>query len=185
MAYLFSPCTPVLMMEKEFKTIYAINKYACENYLKMYQESFGIDYVVFRICVPYGNIIDNSLSFGTLGHMISKAEKGENITLYSDGSQKRSLIHAQDLAALILKASIEKDVTNDIFNIGGPDVLSIKEIAEMISKVYDVNIEYISWPEEHLKIESGDTIFDSSKLMSKVDYVYRYNFIKWIESLCN
>ena len=49
--------------EKEFKTLYAMNKFSCENYLKMYHDSFGITYTVFRICVPYGNAIDNTMSF--------------------------------------------------------------------------------------------------------------------------
>jgi len=166
--------------EKEFKTIYAMNKYACERYLKMYHESFGIDYLVFRICVPYGNIFDNSSSFGTLGNMISKAEEGENITLYGDGSQKRSFVHVHDLSSLILIASIEKGLVNDIFNIGGPDILSIRDVAEMVSDAYGVDIEYVPWPEEHRKIESGDTIFDSTKLIDKLDYQYEYDFRSWI-----
>jgi len=166
--------------KKEFKTIYAMNKYACERYLKMYHESFGIDYLVFRICVPYGNVFDNSLSFGTLGHMISKAQKGNDITLYGDGFQKRSFVHVHDLSNLILIASIEKGLINDIFNIGGPDILSIRDVAEMVSDAYGVDIEYVPWPEEHRKIESGDTIFDSTKLMDSLQYQYEYNFRSWI-----
>ncbi len=41
----------------ELKTIYAVNKFACENYLKQYSQIFGIKYCVFRICVPYGTRI--------------------------------------------------------------------------------------------------------------------------------
>ena len=41
--------------EKETKTIYAVNKLACEGYLKVYHNSFNIPFTIFRICVPYGN----------------------------------------------------------------------------------------------------------------------------------
>ena len=41
---------------KEFKTIYAINKFACEQYLELYSEIYNITYCIFRICVPYGTL---------------------------------------------------------------------------------------------------------------------------------
>ena len=50
---------------KEFKTIYSINKYACEQYLKMYSDVFDIRYCIFRICVPYGSLLDGVSSYGT------------------------------------------------------------------------------------------------------------------------
>ena len=49
--------------EKEFKTIYAVNKYACEQYIKMYSNVFGINYCIFRICVPYGTILEGVGSY--------------------------------------------------------------------------------------------------------------------------
>lgn len=63
--------------EKEFKTIYAINKFACENYLKQYSDIYGIKYCIFRICVPYGTLVPNASSYGTAEFMMSKAIKGE------------------------------------------------------------------------------------------------------------
>lgn len=48
--------------EKETKTIYAVNKLACEGYLYAYWKSFGIPYTVFRICLPFGNFIDGDYS---------------------------------------------------------------------------------------------------------------------------
>lgn len=51
--------------EKEFKTIYAINKYSCENYLWMYNNMYGIPYTVFRICLPYGTLVPEASSYGT------------------------------------------------------------------------------------------------------------------------
>ncbi|MBN8569601.1 MAG: NAD-dependent epimerase/dehydratase family protein, partial [Ignavibacteria bacterium] len=76
--------------EKEFKTPYALNKYSCEQFLKMYNNMYGLSYIVFRICVPYGNLVGDEYSYGTVGFFLNKAAKGENITLYGDGSQKRT-----------------------------------------------------------------------------------------------
>ena len=72
--------------EKEFKTIYAINKYSCENYLWMYNNMYGIPYTVFRICLPYGTLVPEASSYGTAEFFMKKATAGENITLYGDGT---------------------------------------------------------------------------------------------------
>lgn len=169
--------------EKEFKTIYAMNKFAGEQYLDMYRNAFGLRYAVFRLCVPYGNLLGCGLSFGTISHMISKAEKGEDITLFGDGSQRRSLIHIEDLARILVDAGTNKKTDNGVFNLGGPDVLSIRQIAERIAKLYGVRVKRVPWPPEHLKIESGDTIFDSRKLEKMMKVRYRHDFASWAETL--
>lgn len=169
--------------EKEFKTVYAMNKYACENYLEMYHNAFGIDYTVFRICVPYGTLTDKIGSFGTISHLVSKAEKGEDITIFGNGSQKRSLIHIGDLAEILIQAGLSAGTENDVFNISGPDILSIKEIAEQIATSYGVRVKSVPWREEYLRIESGDTIFDGSKLMQRIGYQYKYDFSSWVRGL--
>ena len=52
-----------------------------------------------------------------------------------------------------------------MFNIGGEDY-SLKEMAELIAKKYDVGVDYVPWPDVALKIESGDTVFDDQKIRS-------------------
>lgn len=169
--------------EKEFKTIYAINKFAGEQYLAMYQRSFGLDFSVFRICVPYGNLIDDKLSFGTISHMVTKAAKGEDIVLYGDGGQKRSLIHIEDVTEILIEAATNPATDNGVYNIGGPDTLSLRDIAGEIAGLYGVSVKSVEWPPEQLAIESGDTIFDSGKIMKIVKYRYRHDFRSWVKSL--
>ena len=47
---------------------------------------FHSHFTIFRICVPYGNLIDELYSYGTIGFFINRAMKGQNITIYGDGS---------------------------------------------------------------------------------------------------
>ncbi|MBK5241009.1 NAD(P)-dependent oxidoreductase [Clostridium sp.] len=149
--------------EKEFKTIYAINKYACEQYIEMYSRVYGVQYCIFRICIPYGTLIPNASSYGTAEFMLSKATKGENITLYGDGGVRRTLTYMGDLCNKLIVGGLSEKCVNDVFNIGGEDY-SLLEMATMIAGKYGIEIEFIPWPEVALKIESGDTVFDSDKL---------------------
>lgn len=165
--------------EKEFKTIYAINKYACESYLAQYHNVFDVNYCIFRICVPYGTLIEGASSYGTAEFMISKASKGENISLYGDGSVRRTLTYMEDLCKVMIEGAMSNSCKNDVYNIGGEDY-SLKEMAELISNKYEVGVDYIPYPEIALKIESGDTVFDDTKLNQIIPMKYKGAFVKWI-----
>jgi len=160
--------------EKEFKTIYAINKYACEQYLEMYNRVYGVQYCIFRICIPYGTLIPNASSYGTAEFMLSKATKGENITLYGDGSGRRTLTYMGDLCNVLIAGALSDQCVNDNFNVGGEDY-SLLEMATFIAGKYGVEVEFVPWPEVALKIESGNTVFDSGKL----DIYYKSYFMKF------
>lgn len=165
--------------EKEFKTIYAINKFACENYLKQYSDVYGIKYCIFRICVPYGTLVPNASSYGTAEFMMSKAIKGENISIYGKGSVRRTITYIEDLCKIMIEGAFNNKCINDVFNIGGENY-SLKEMAEQIASIYNVSIDYIPWPEIAKKIESGDTVFDDRKLRKNLNFNYNMSFKRWI-----
>lgn len=166
--------------EKEFKTIYAINKYACEQYLEQFYRVYDVQYSIFRVCIPYGTLIKDASSYGTTEFMLSKATKGDNIILYGDGSVRRTLTYMEDLCKILIEGALSNKCVNDVFNIGGEDY-SLKEMANLIANKYGVSIDYIDWPDVALKIESGDTVFDDSKLQKIIKKDYNGRFRKWIE----
>ena len=165
--------------ETEFKTIYAINKFACETYLKQYNHVFGVQYCIFRICVPYGTMITSASSYGTAEFMLKRATNGENISLYGDGSVRRTLTYMQDLCNVLVEGGMSESCLNDVYNVGGED-LSLREMAEMIASKYGVSVDYVPWPEIALKIESGDTVFDSTKLEGIIGNLTTSRFADWI-----
>ena len=169
--------------EKEFKTIYAINKYACEQYLEQFHRVYDVQYTIFRICIPYGTLVPKASSYGTAEFMLKKATKGENISLYGDGSVRRTLTYIEDLCICLIEGALSSKCANQIFNIGGEDY-SLKEMAELISKKYGVGVDYVQWPNIASKIESGDTVFDESKLCKILGNTNRYKFSDWINNIC-
>lgn len=148
--------------EKETKTIYAVNKIACENLLYAYRQNFDIPYTIFRICVPFGNMFSDDYSFGTIGFFIRQASNDRRITLYGDGSIKRTFTSMHDLCKQIVEVGMERVSDGEIYNIGG-HTYSLRNAAEIIASYYKAEISFISWPERDLKMESGSTYFDSSK----------------------
>lgn len=168
--------------EKEFKTIYAINKWACENYLLQFHNVFDLKYCIFRICVPYGTLISGASSYGTAEFMLQKAVSGQNISLYGDGLARRTLTYMGDLCNYLIQGGLCEECCNDVYNIGGEDY-SLKEMAVLIAKKYKVGIDYIPYPEVAERIESGSTIFNSEKLDKLIKIKNNTKFINWLQTL--
>lgn len=150
---------------KECKTIYAANKLACEGYLQAYRDSFDIPYTIFRICLPYGNLLSTDYSFGTVGFFIKQAKAGKDITLYGGGNIKRTFTHMEDLCFQIIEGSFLNDSNGQTYNVGG-EVLSLHDAAKIIAEKYGVKVVEIPWPERDLRIESSHTYFDDTKIRS-------------------
>lgn len=151
--------------EKESKTIYAVNKLACEGYLRAYHDSFDIPYTIFRICVPYGNLLSADYSFGTVGFFIQQAKTGKDITLFGGGSVKRTFTHMEDLCYQVTCGAFHPNSTGNTYNVGG-ESLSLHDAASIIAGKYGVKVTAVPWPEKDLRIESGHTCFDDSKIRS-------------------
>ena len=166
--------------EKEFKTIYAINKFACEQYLEQYHRVFGIRYCIFRICVPYGTLVPGASSYGTAEFMLKSVQNGQNISIYGDGTVRRTITYIEDVCLSLISGAFSDKCENDVFNVGGEDY-SLKEMAELTAEKYNVGVDFVPWPEQSLKIESGDTVFDSTKLESITGFRCEKKFAEWIQ----
>lgn len=151
--------------EKESKTIYAANKIACEGYLQAYHDSFDIPYTVFRICIPYGNLLSTDYSFGTVGFFIKQAKAGNDITLYGGGTIKRTFTHMEDLCFQIVEGAMKNESDGQIYNVGG-ETLSLKQAAETIAAKFGTKVVGVPWPERDLRIESDHTYFDDTKIQA-------------------
>lgn len=159
--------------EKDAKTIYAVNKQACEGYLKAYSYNFDIPYTIFRICVPYGNILDNNYSFGTVGSFLKMATENRDITLYGGGAVKRTFTHIYDLCYQMVEGSLNSESDNQIYNVGG-ETYSLHDAAVIFAQMYGVNVVAVPWPENDLRLESGHTYFDDSKIQNLLGpFIYK------------
>ena len=166
--------------EKEPKTIYAVNKLACEHILRIYESVFDIDFTVFRICIPYGNLVDGGQSYGTMKFFLDEAINKGRITLFGNGGQKRTFSHVEDICFSILEVIKNKHSNGNIFNIGGEN-MSLFELATLISNKYKSEIVCSDWPINALKIESGSTAFDSSKLDTLVKRNRIHTIKNWLK----
>jgi UDP-glucose 4-epimerase len=171
--------------EKDPKSIYAVNKIACEFILKSWSNAFDIPFTVFRICVPYGHLLPGTYSYGTLGFMINQAKKDGVISIYGDGSQKRTFTHVADICEIFGKIPLIETSKNKIINIGSNDSFEILKLATLISDKYGAKVIHKDWPILDYLIESGDTIFNDFLLQSINPYDYQKSVEDYIKNTIN
>ncbi|EKN71337.1 NAD-dependent epimerase/dehydratase [Neobacillus bataviensis LMG 21833] len=161
---------------------YAIHKLSCEHYLKAYHNMYDINYINFRISIPYGydNVFRNG--FGIVNSFIKKAFDNEEIKLFGDGSQLRDIIYIGDLVEILIRTidNVE-EVWNETYNLGGTEVLSLYEIASKVVKLIGSGkITFQPWPKEYSLIETGDLFLDSQKIYKKINYIPQFT----LEEVC-
>lgn len=148
---------------KNPKTTYALTKLVCEQTLEIYKDVFNINYDVLRICIPYGNLVNNDYSYGTLGFFVNRAKNNEAITIYGDGKLRRTFTHIEDICEVFILTAQKNRLSNSTYNVGGHGY-SLLEVAQKVAVKYNAKIEFIEWPRIASTIESGDTVFSSNKL---------------------
>jgi UDP-glucose 4-epimerase len=168
--------------ELQFKTPYAMLKFAGEQYLRMYAATFDLRWIAFRICVVYGEDIDSPTAHGTVSAFLEQAHRGADLVLFGDGRQRRTLTHIGDVAAAMVSGVRERRAIGDVWNIAGPDVLSVRQIADAIAAAHGVRVESRPWPDVDIRIESGDTVLDGGRLARLIGSAYRHGFYEWLSA---
>ncbi len=112
------------------RSCYDEGKRAAETLFLDYHRQYGTDIRIARIFNTYGPgmaIYDGRV----VSNFIVQALKGEDITVYGDGSQIRSLCYVSDLIEGLLSLFFTEDVYGPV-NLGNPEPLSMMELAREI-----------------------------------------------------
>jgi len=105
-----------------------------------YHTYHGVDTKIVRIFNTYGSRM--RLNDGrVLPAFIGQALRGEDLTIFGDGSQTRSFCYVDDLVEGIYRLLLND--CHDPVNIGNPDEITIAQFAEEIIKLTGTNQKVI------------------------------------------
>lgn len=114
---------------------YGIAKLAVEQELKVSQEMFGLDYVIFRPHNVYGerqNIGDRYRN--AVGIFMNQLLRGEPMTIFGDGTQVRAFTHISDVAPIIAECVSYPSARNQIFNLGADVPHTVNHLAKVVAE---------------------------------------------------
>ncbi len=112
------------------RACYDEGKRCAETLFFDYHRENGVDIRVIRIFNTYGPRMcpDDGR---VVSNFIVQALKGEDITLYGDGSQTRSFCYVDDLVEGMIRIMEQEDSVGPI-NLGNPSEFTIRQLAEKI-----------------------------------------------------
>jgi UDP-glucuronate decarboxylase len=96
-----------------------------------YHRMNNVDIKVMRIFNTYGPNM-HPADGRVVSNFIMQALRGEDITVYGDGSQTRSFCYVDDLIEGMVRLMNSRDGFTGPVNIGNPGEFTIKELAEMV-----------------------------------------------------
>lgn len=111
---------------------YAVVKNVGESFCRSYQQEFDLNYTIFRFFNTYG---PNQTTDFVMAKFIALALKNQDITIFGDGSQTRTFCYVDDNVDTCVKALNENKIVNDVINVGGNVIISIKQLAEKIIEI--------------------------------------------------
>jgi UDP-glucuronate decarboxylase len=116
------------------RSCYDEGKRCAETLFFDYHRQHAVEIKVARIFNTYGPRMHPN-DGRVVSNFIVQALKGENITIYGDGSQTRSFCYVDDLIeGFVRLMASPKKITGPI-NIGNPDEFTIRELADTVLKM--------------------------------------------------
>ena len=110
---------------------YGIHKLAIEQYLHLYHSLHGLAYCVLRLANPFGERQRSDAAQGAVAVFLDLALRGEEVTVWGDGSAVRDYVYVGDVArAFCMAATYEAPA--GVFNIGSGQGHSVNELLAAI-----------------------------------------------------
>ena len=126
------------------RACYDEGKRCAETLFFDYHRENQVDIRVVRIFNTYGpRMLENDGR--VVSNFIVQALKGEDITIYGDGSQTRSFCYVDDLLDAMMGVMDQEETVGPV-NIGNPVEFSIRELAEKVLEKTDSSSKLVEKP---------------------------------------
>lgn len=153
--------------------IYAIAKCASERALEILA---SIHKLTYNIAVPH-NIYGERVSLhdpyrNVLAIWINAILRGKPVIIFGDGEQRRAPSCIEDVLNPMIKLGFDKNINNEIINLGSAKHYTINELAQMVIDEFDLKLEPIYVPERPCEVKNAYCSIEKSvKLLDFKDKI--------------
>ena len=180
--------TPTLPKREDMRRLpispYGVAKLACEAYMQVYNQVYGLNTISLRYFNVFGPRQKDSNYSGVIAIWLGRILRNEDLIINGNGKNSRDFTYIKDVIQANLLAA-NNDVSGEIFNIGAGSPISLTELAKLILKIAN---------KENLKIlyaetRPGDILHsyaDISKAKRVLKFEPKYNqehglkeYFKW------
>lgn len=135
-------------MDPQPKDPYGVAKYAVEMDLEAAHDMFGLNYVIFRPHNVYGEYQNIGCRYrNVVGIFMNQILRGEPMTIFGDGEQKRAFSYVGDIIGMIARSAWTDEAYHEVFNVGSDVPHTLNELADAVATAMGVP----DHPVEHLE----------------------------------
>lgn len=147
------------------RACYDEGKRAAETLFFDYWRQYNLPIKVIRIFNTYGPRMDKN-DGRVVSNFITQALRGENITIYGDGSQSRSFCYVDDLVRGIVSMMDTPEHVVGPMNLGNPIEFTMLELAELVLKYTNSpsKISYQALPQDDPRQRKPDITYAIQQL---------------------
>ncbi|MGD2126363.1 MAG: NAD-dependent epimerase/dehydratase family protein [Desulfobacteraceae bacterium] len=149
-----------------------INKMAGEWYHILYNNVYGVRSCALRLTNTYGprmRIKDARQTF--LGVWIRYLVENKPLEIWGTGLQIRDFNYVEDVITAMLMAAITDSTNGEVYNLGGPEHVDLKELAALMVKVHgNGDYKIIPFPKDRQVIDIGDYYADYNKIQQALNW---------------
>lgn len=116
------------------RACYDEGKRVAETLFFDYHRVHGVDVRVMRIFNTYGPRMDVG-DGRVVSNFVCQALRGEDVTVYGDGSQTRSFCYVDDLVEGMVRLMNSRDGLTGPVNVGNPAEFTVLELAETVIRL--------------------------------------------------
>lgn len=141
-----------------------INKLAAEYYHLLYHKTYNVRSTVLRLTNTFGprqQIRSNRQGFA--GIFVRLALRGEKISLFGGGEQRRDFNYVDDVVSALLLAAVTPGCYGNVYNLGSTKAYSLIDFVEALKRHCQFAVETIPFPQERGLIDIGDYYGDFSR----------------------
>jgi len=122
--------------------VYTATKIASEMIVHSSFDLYGQPFTILRYGIPFGPRMRDEL---VIARFVQIARAGGPITIDGDGLQHRSYVYIEDLVRGHL-AALSESGENEVFNLEGPEPITIRRVADAVREAIDPRIEIVHRP---------------------------------------
>lgn len=130
---------------------YGASKAAAEEYLRLYQRMYGINYVILRYANVYGPRQDAEGEGGVVSIFDRRLASRDALTIFGSGEQTRDFVYIKDIVRANLAAA--SCSPNHTVNVSTGEATSINELAQTMISTTNTSVEIIHQPERQGDIQ--------------------------------
>ncbi len=93
---------------------------------------YGLEVRIVRIFNTYGPAMSPK-DQRVIPQMLTRLIAGQPVPIYGDGTQTRTFLHVDDLVNGLLTV-IEKGVSGEVYNVGGDEQITVRDLFTMVKK---------------------------------------------------